>query len=847
VKGITVEPLILLGAGLVLLVVGGSVCGIIALSKLAGVERMLKAVEKGHDLLRARLRSIERARESALPKAPAPVTPDDDIEIIAVGPGPKDTAPADAPTPVSPSSQKPEPPIPADGIPEKVDADAGASGGESRATPEGLTGDRLRAARERREASAKTPDALAVAQAKWKQFEKNIGKQWIAWVGALILFVSAALFVKLAVDNDWIGVTGRILMGIAFGLALLVAGDRFLRRTYRGLGQGLVGAGLAVLYVSLFYSCGRVVPQEIAFGLMVLVTAAGMTLAVLHDAVAIGFIAVLGGLLSPLLVSTGKDSRDALFTYLMFLDLGVLGVAFYKKWRALDVLAFLGTWGLYAGWYGSYRYAETFSLVPTLLWLAVFYLVFLVLPFVYHLRFRVTVPLERFVLSLANAVVAFAHAYAMLKEEHTYVLGFVALGMAASYLVLSTYTRRRIATDTRALFGFVAMAVVFLTLAIPLHLKMHGITLSWAIEGPVLLYLGYRFRYFPARALAMAVLACAVVYLFARHWPIHEMAFVPVFNVRYASAMLVPLSCAAFALVHHWKRVDSEDGDRRLKTAAAIAGAFIALVVTSAEIALSFEFTDMSASDEDHATNASVALLWIVGAGAFLASGIRLKSKAARVSGLVAVFVAGISALLLYGDRIGHEHVLFLNTRFAVSVAIVLVYFAYFYALRRWREICGEGEQKLAMVLGGIGLFLLWLVLTSEVYSYATDVVRPREKGKWVGQMAVSIVWGLYAISLLAIGFWKKMRPLRFIGLGLFGLTALKLVFVDMAAVEQVFRIVSFLVLGLLMIGTSYLYHRVEKWLEASTGGASEETRTKRLHKADKETSDESSEEASDQ
>ena len=83
--------------------------------------------------------------------------------------------------------------------------------------------------------------------------------------------------------------------------------------------------------------------------------------------------------------------------------------------------------------------------------------------------------------------------------------------------------------------------------------------------------------------------------------------------------------------------------------------------------------------------------------------------------------------------------------------------------------------------------------------------------------MSLSVTWGTYAIAILAIGFWRNVRSLRLAALGLFGLTALKLVLVDMAEVQEVYRIVSFLVLGVLMIGASYLYHRVEKRLGMSS------------------------------
>ena len=62
------------------------------------------------------------------------------------------------------------------------------------------------------------------------------------------------------------------------------------------------------------------------------------------------------------------------------------------------------------------------------------------------------------------------------------------------------------------------------------------------------------------------------------------------------------------------------------------------------------------------------------------------------------------------------------------------------------------------------------------------------------------------------------MRLLRFAALGLFGITAAKLVLVDIAGVKQIYRVISFFVLGLLMMGGAYGYHRVEKWLAETYG-----------------------------
>ena len=136
--------------------------------------------------------------------------------------------------------------------------------------------------------------------------------------------------------------------------------------------------------------------------------------------------------------------------------------------------------------------------------------------------------------------------------------------------------------------------------------------------------------------------------------------------------------------------------------------------------------------------------------------------------------------------------------------------------LRRLREACTENEQSLAKGLYWAGAGLLLVVLSLETYTYCIDTISDRLKARWAILMSLSILWGVYAAVMLSIGFWRRARPVRLAALGLFAVTALKLVLVDLAGIRQIYRILSFLVLGLLMIGVSYLYHRVEKHLAAS-------------------------------
>jgi hypothetical protein len=778
------------------------------------------------------------------------------------------------------------------------------------------------------------------ADREWlKKVEEAAGRRWITWVGAVVLFLSAAFFVKYAFDHGWLGPTARVILGVIVGLGALAAGDQFLRRKMLALGQGLTGAGLAILYVSLYAAYGFFDPpllsQPLTFILMAVVTAGGMVLSAVHNALPISFLAALGGFLTPALFPSTGDPRDLLFAYILLLDLGILGLAFFRRWRAHDVLAFMGTAAYFTGWY--FRYYSSEATTAATLWLGVFYVVFLIQPFVYHLRLATPIVRERFALAVSNAAGMFLWAYKILYQQHKHALALITLGMSASYLALGALTRRRIKTDRRAVLGFIALSIMFVTAAVPIYLDFNGVTVTWAIKAPVLLYLAYRYAYFPARVMALAPLALAAVRIFAVHWPLHKAAFTPVFNSDFGTAILVAAAGGAYAVIHHLQRKNSSPTDQALKVSAGIGSAFLALVVMHIEVWQWLKF-----SGNEHFLRWAAAFVWVAGSAGFLAAGMKLRSYSARASGLVALVVAGILESWDYALGIDRSYLLIFNGRFLAALAAVLVVFSYAFIYRRSQEVCRPDEKDMSLPLYGVGIGLLvilasfetwqWLtthdyyymarcllpflwvagatgylgagirlqmprlrvaglailsvagILAARGYAFDADVLYPYLNGRflaavavvlmvfaygfilrrlplvckpeerktakslygiavalllillsvetcqfflktiadpkrarWAAQMSLSILWSVYATVVLAIGFRRKVRSLRLSALGLFGLTALKVVILDMAKVGEVYRIVSFLVLGVLMIGASYLYHRVEKRLEGTS------------------------------
>lgn len=176
----------------------------------------------------------------------------------------------------------------------------------------------------------------------WEDF---LGVKLFAWVGGLALFLALAFFVKYSFDRNLIGPEMRVAIGYLLG-AGLVAGGLWLPRERRLVTvHTLCATGVVILYTTTFaaHIYYGFLGAMAAFGLMALVTAAAFLLAIHLEAQVVGVLGLLGGFLTPPLLSTGVDNPVGLFGYLALLDLGLLAVVLRQRWCCLALLGALAT------------------------------------------------------------------------------------------------------------------------------------------------------------------------------------------------------------------------------------------------------------------------------------------------------------------------------------------------------------------------------------------------------------------------------------------------------------------------------------------------------------------------
>ena len=533
--------------------------------------------------------------------------------------------------------------------------------------------------------------------------ESRIGSHWLNRIGIAALLIGISYFLKFAFDNNWIGPAGRVTIGIIAGIAMVAWSERFRVHGYKAFSYSLKAVGIGALYLSLWaaFHVYSLIPSGIAFVMMLVVTGATAVMALSQDAQILAAFALAGGFSTPLLLSTGQNREVALFLYVAILDIATLVLVTFKPWRRLLVMSYAGTLLLYIGWYSEFYRRPELGL--TLGFATLFFAIFAVAPLV-TLQPKGEHPVLASipaVLAFVNAGVYFLESYAMIEEVDKRYMAWFALGLAAIYIFLSRQVHARSLVPGASdilYFLHLAVAIGFITIAIPIRLDAHWITIGWFIEAGVLLWIANRIQSDFLNAFALGALALGVVrLLLIDNFQTTQLLF----NLRMATYTVAVVVLGAVA----WNAGKREDESAR--TVGAIA--LVALNVL-ALIALSREVSDF------------------------------------------------------YSRQMASMRPVF-NPRSGVN---------------QWR--------------------------TSYLDYRRVEIAR---------DFTYSALWMAYGAMLMVVGFLRRSAFVRWQALLLIAATIAKVFIYDVSQLDRGYRIVSFIVLGVLLLAISFVYQR--DWLQLST------------------------------
>ena len=678
--------------------------------------------------------------------------------------------------------------------------------------------------------------------------EKYIGESLISKIGMVVLIIGAAIGVKYSIDNDLISPTVRIILGYLLGIFLLITGIR-LKPKYETFSAILVSGAMAILYFMTFaaYLFYDMLPQWMAFGLMVIFTVATVFIALRYDRQIIAHLGLVGAYSIPFLLDEGQGQPIVLLTYVAIINLGILFIAFKKYWKPLYLFSFAMTWLIYFSWFATSFEYETHGGMAAFfafLFFLIFYITFLAYKFVKKEVFNVL----DVVLLLTNSFIFYGFGYSIIEQspDGESYLGAFTLFNALLHGIVSFAAHRFKLADKNIFYLVTGLVLIFITISIPVQLDGNWVTLLWVGEAVLLYHIGRTKDAGIYESMAYPLIGLFTLSLIhdwgqiglAAYIPGKADAYTPFFNKVFLTALL---GSAALGYINYlfYERPAStswvkEESLNKL-LAYGLSGLFVAVLYASFAVEISNYWEQLSLSyDPDSFSNGtnqyfrdaeSFKVVWqLIYTLLFLTllavvNNYRIKSRPLGIISLglnaIALLVfltAGLFILselresyleaaltgepLISGFHIGIRYLAFL--------LLALFLYTSFKSLKR-----GYLQLKEDIVFDLVlGVTLGWII-TSELLHWL-DLSDVAESYK----LWLSILWGLYAMALIILGIWKKKKHLRVGAIGLFSLTLVKLFFYDIAHLNTLSKTIVFVSLGIILLLVSYLYNRFKNVIE---------------------------------
>ncbi|MBB1541327.1 MAG: DUF2339 domain-containing protein [Flavobacteriaceae bacterium] len=674
--------------------------------------------------------------------------------------------------------------------------------------------------------------------------EKIIGESWINKIGILIVIIGVAIGAKYSIENELISPLTRIILGYLVGIGLLGFGIK-LKPKFEGYSAVLVSGSISIFYFITYfaYSFYNLIPQILAFAMMLIFTVFTVFAAIKYNRVVIAHIGLIGAYAVPFLLSSGSGRVDILFSYMLIINLGILFISIKRDWKTLHYSAFFFTWLIYGSWFADKSFYSSLQGYEALGigFATAFFLIFYGVSLFNNIISKEKLDKINIILILLNSFIYFGFGYGIFNSNtklDTY-LGLFTLFNAVIHFVVLFFIKSKKLADSTLFYSTLGMVFTFITIAIPIQLDGSWVTLLWIAQGTILFWIGKTKNIPIYEKISLPILGLSFLSLL-EDWSFYRYAnngdIQAFWNINFLTGILAILGYGF--VVYLSRKHDETEENQKFSPFNAIKSFYLpALLVLTAyltfrnEIAYYFNYwlensslkgKEISEIDEYSLYNYDInvfkniyliAYSLVFFGGMALLNFYKFKNKVLGISAIVIGLLTLLSAQTFGLEELGELRYAYINggsnEYFDVNFNYILVRYLLWgsVAFALWAIF---KNTKSIIENTKFHIFLEMVIHISILNFLSNELVTWMDIAGYqdIFKLGLSILWSVYSLLLVSLGIYKKKKYLRISALVLFGVTLAKLFLYDISNLSTISKTVVLIVLGLLLLIISFLYNK---------------------------------------
>lgn len=677
----------------------------------------------------------------------------------------------------------------------------------------------------------------------YPDLEKFIGENLINKIGIVILVLGLSFFVKYAIDNNWINELGRVAIGVLSGGALIFLAH-YLRKSYKAFSSVLVGGGLAVLYFTLAVAFQeyKLISQTMAFAIMVVITIFAVLMSIGYNRQELAVLAMIGGFGTPFFVSTGEGNYIVLFSYILILNSGMLILSYFKKWYIVNLVSYGFTIILFGGWLTVQLFANILPIRGALFFATMFYLIFFAMNIVNNVKEKTRFHWGEISILLSNNFFYFISGMLILKDFHdARFQGIFTASIAILNFIFALALYKKVSVDKNLKYYLIGLVITFLSITAPVQLEGSYITIFWAVEAVLVLWLahktGIKIMKYAVPILTIVMLVSLIIdwkniYIDYHKWvgytddyqSIYKDYFQPaILNKGFVTGVIAILALFAKIILSGQRKDES--------FILGMSYRFYKYTMISVFIVVSyfvyyFELSHQLIQYIDIRAPRSLIIgvynLVFVSMLMYWIKTVKEKTMLNEFSALIG-FVAILSYLIYYQSEVvlvrnavllNYKGITMFNFSFQYILAILAAFVTILYSISI-KKIFGKDSflNKLNnWFVVTVFIFILSFQVNHHFLMSFYDSETPiRQIIAQSNRTGLPILWGIVSFVLMLIGMRKKLKEYRIMSLSLFFLTILKLFIFDLRGISEGGKIIAFIILGVLLLIVSFMYQKLKK------------------------------------